>query len=520
MSRRKNRYERRKRKRELKRTSLKTKTLEELFNFHNAYKYGKDCCKGVRWKTSVQTFERHLFSGTAKRCKAVIDGKYKWKKYTHFLLSERGKTREIDAPHISDRQIQKVLTKDVLLPAYEPYLIYNNGASLKGKGLIFSQRILERDLRNHYRQYGLNGWIIVTDCKGFFPNADHNIIKQTHRRLIFNDDVIRLLDSVIDSSPTPIGVPLGVEPSQIEMIGYPYRLDAYMKCQLRLGRSGHYMDDYYMLVPPDMNPYCIIKQFIRKAEECGIIINKRKTHILRFGKPFRYCKTKYQVTDTGRVIRHGSRKTAYRAMRKIKKLKPKIDNSEISYMDLWAVVQSLFNYYEKRDDHGRILRFARMFYKLYGFSCRNVEEFKRMDKLSYVTHAKYTGKNMYGEKAMISRGKRLSREGDTLYYEGAPICVYRSEVARRHFAINYDGKGLVRGDLTHKIAYSDSRVEINGWNQRFNEKQKDILCSDKWNKFLNPEHDVIIFTDEFFESGVEELKELYAELTSCKTEAS
>ena len=516
MSRRKSRYKRRMQKREEKKALRTAKPLDELFNFHDVYKYGKECCKGVRWKTSVQTFERHLFSGTAKRCKAVKNGIYRWKNYNHFQLNERGKTREIDAPHITDRQIQKVLTKEVLLPCYMPYMIYNNGASLKNKGLLFSQKLLERDLHAHYRKYGLNGWVIVTDCKGFFPNADHKIIKNTHLRLIDKPEVRMILDSVVDSSPTAVGVPLGVEPSQVEMIGYPYKLDAYMKCQLKLGYSGHYMDDYYMLIPPDRNPYEIVEMFIDKAMKCGILINKNKTHIVRFGKPFRYCKTNYIMTQNGRLIRHGSRKTAYRAIRKIKRLKPKIDNSDITYMDLWATVQSLFNYFKRKNDNGRVTNFIKIFKDIYGFDCRNVKEFKRMDACSYIAHAKYRGKTIDGNEILIPRGKRLYRDKNILYYDRKPVCIYRSEVARKHFSKNHDGKGLTRGDLTRKIAYSDNRVNVNGWMQRFNENQVDVLTSDRWKKFINPEHDVIIFTDAFFEADIFELQELNEELEGCK----
>ena len=89
-------------------------------------------------------------------------------------------------------------------------------------------------------------------------------------------------------------------------------------------------------------------------------------------------------------------------------------------------------------------------------------------------------------------------------------------MARKHFSKNHDGKGLTRGDLTRKIAYSDNRVNVNGWMQRFNEKQVDILTSDRWKKFISPEHDVIIFTDAFFAADVFELQELYEELEGCK----
>lgn len=132
--------------------------------------------------------------------------------------------------------------------------------------------------------------------------------------------------------------------------------------------------------------------------------------------------------------------------------------------------------------------------------------------MNYITHTKFKGKDLQGKEVMISRGKKLERLGDFLYFEKHPICVYRSECAKMHFSINDDSQGMIRGDITRKIAYSDSRIDVNGRMQRFSEDQVELLTSDKWNKFLNPDHDVILFADNFFDASVEELKELYNEL--------
>ena len=83
-------------------------SLNEIFNFHDMFFYGKECCKGVRWKQSTQNFELHLLSGTAKRRQMVVNGTWKPQPCSHFTLHERGKVRPIDAPHIVDRQVQKV----------------------------------------------------------------------------------------------------------------------------------------------------------------------------------------------------------------------------------------------------------------------------------------------------------------------------------------------------------------------------------------------------------------------------
>ena len=123
--------------------------------------------------------------------------------------------------------------------------------------------------------------------------------------------------------------------------------------------------------------------------------------------------------------------------------------------------------------------------------------------MEYITHLRFKGKDLNGKSVLITRGKKLNCINGYLYFEERPICVYRSECARQHFAINDDGQGMTRGDLIESIAYS---------NHGMTDNQIDLLKS-KWNKFLNMEHDVIIFNEDFFISEVSELKTLYDEMT-------
>ena len=179
------RYRRRKRKRQMKRwmRSQAVGTLEEVFNYRDMFYWGKKCCNGVRWKQSTQNFELHLLSGTAKRRRLILEGKWKPKKCAHFILHERGKVRPIDAPHIEDRQIHKLETNKVLSPLYTPSMIYDNGASQKGKGLHWHFKRLKKQLSWHYRRYGREGAVFLLDLKGFFPNANRNLIYQRRLRI-------------------------------------------------------------------------------------------------------------------------------------------------------------------------------------------------------------------------------------------------------------------------------------------------------------------------------------------------
>lgn len=382
MSRRKRRYANRQRKRyeKLLQRNNDVGGIEDVFTYHNLFVAGKDCCNGVRWKNSVQKFELHLFSGTAVRRRKLLDGTFAFSKYVHFLLSERGKTRPIDAPRIQDRQVHKVLTRNVLLPLYLPSMIYNNGASLPGKGFEFSKKQLRDDLRYHFRRYGREGSIILIDFKQFFPSVSHEKIFERHRHFLFDDDIRELSDRIVYTLPGGKGLPLGVEPSQAEMIAFPSPLDNFIKCQLSISCAGHYMDDYYVIVPPGENPKKIFNLIYEQAKQLELTISISKTRIVPLTKPFKYCKAKYRLTETGKVIVNGNRGGIKRARRKIKAFHEKIENGEMTYEDLWTSVNGIFAYFEKYNDHNRILKLRRLFYSIYGFSPERIEPFRLKER--------------------------------------------------------------------------------------------------------------------------------------------
>lgn len=185
------RFQRRKAKR-LERKQARCDSLgpmNKVFSYRKMFFYGKKCCNGVRWKQSVQNFEGHLFSGTATRRRTVLEQTWKPKACSHFTLRERGKIRPIDAPHITDRQIHKTLCNEVLIPLYSPSMIYDNGASQRGKGLHWQFKRIKQQLGWHYRRYGREGAVLLLDLKGFFPNASHALLYQRHRELILNPEL-------------------------------------------------------------------------------------------------------------------------------------------------------------------------------------------------------------------------------------------------------------------------------------------------------------------------------------------
>lgn len=364
------RYQRRKAKRQAKREarSAALGPIGKAFGHRKMFRYGRKCCNGVRWKQSVQNFEMHLFSGTARRRRELLDGKWVPKKCVHFTLRERGKVRPIDAPHITDRQVHKTLCNEVLVPLYSPSMIYDNGASQTGKGLHWHFHRIKEQLAWHFRRYGRTGAVGLLDLKGFFPNAPHSAIYRRHEDYILNPSIRHVADTVVQHSPCPTpgkGMPLGVEPSQQEMVSLPSRVDNWVKCQMGVHCAGHYMDDYYIIMPDVEQLKALIREMVRRFEAMGIRVNKRKCKIIPLTKPFRWCKAKFTLHEGGKITVNGSRDGIKRARRKLKLFHREFIAGKRDFKDIEQYMECQSAYYRGFNDHGRLLRLRRLYHAIF-----------------------------------------------------------------------------------------------------------------------------------------------------------
>lgn len=375
------RYQRRQARRQQKRAErcAALGPIDQVFSYRKMFFHGKKCCNGVRWKQSTQNFELHLFSGTARRRREVLDGTWTPKKCTHFTLRERGKVRPIDAPHITDRQIHKTLCNQVLTPLYTPSMIYDNGASQRNKGLHWHFRRLEDQLHWHFRRYGRTGAVGLIDLKGFFPNAPHAALYQRHEDLILDPALLALADTVVQHSPCPTpgrGMPLGVEPSQQEMVALPSCVDNWVKCQAGVHCFGHYMDDYYIILPDEEQLKALIREIVGRFEAMGIRVNKRKCKVVPLTKPFRFCKARFTLTESGKVKANGSRDGMKRARRKLKLFQREFQEGKRLFADVEQFMECQRAYYRNYDDHGRLLHLRRLYHAIFfgGGRCTNLQK--------------------------------------------------------------------------------------------------------------------------------------------------
>lgn len=320
MTRRSNRLERRKKKRLDKKLEYirQYNTFEQLSSYEHLYNAAIKASKGVSWKVSVQRYIINVMFRILETQKELFKGDDVRKGFIEFDINERGKTRHIKSVHFSERVVQKSLCTNVLYPIFSKSLIYDNGASQKNKGTFFAIKRLEKHLRNHYKKYGNNGYILLIDFKNFFENINHDILKSIYRKMITDTRLLKYIDDFVDDFGDK-GLGLGSETSQLHAILYPNAIDHYIKEVLKIKGYGRYMDDSYIICE-DKNKlkeiYNIIKQ---KYIEYDIKINDKKTYITDIKHGFKFLKTRFYLTDTGKIIKKPLRKNITYLRRKIKK---------------------------------------------------------------------------------------------------------------------------------------------------------------------------------------------------------
>lgn len=320
MSRRKKRYENRKKTRQEKMNAFLKKydNFENIASYPALYKAALEASKGVKWKASVQRYLLNIIVRTARARDDLINEKDIRKGFIEFNLCERGKLRHIRSVHFSERVIQKSLCQNVLLPILTHNLIYDNGASQKDKGTLFAQKRLIKHLCQHFRHHGQEGFILLIDFKSYFDNIDHDTLKNIYRKYIHDPKILKLTDDFVDAFGEK-GLGLGSETSQIHAIAYPNAVDHFIKDQCGIKAYGRYMDDSYIISNSKKELEEILTKLKKHFEQLKITISPKKTHITDLKHGFCFLKTRFFLTETGKIIKKPCRKSITAERRKLKK---------------------------------------------------------------------------------------------------------------------------------------------------------------------------------------------------------
>ena len=301
--------------------------LEQLFTLENMNNAFYKCAKISHWKESTQRYQANLLPNNIKLQKELLNYTYKVSPTVNFQINERGKIRDIEAPAMRDRIVQKVICREILIPQLTPYLIYDNYASLKDRGTSFARKRLDIQLRRYINEYGDDGNVLKVDIKKFFESIDHTVIKQMLLRKLkgISGDIMNLIFYYIDtSSKTDKGLNLGAEIPQILAIFYLHEVDNYIKTVRGIKYYGRYMDDIFLISNNKEELKEALEGIKTQLAKLKLEVNEKKTTITTLHHGFTYMQIKYNVVD-GKIIKRPTRSKIVRERRRLKKYKELYD---------------------------------------------------------------------------------------------------------------------------------------------------------------------------------------------------
>ena len=375
------------------------------------YDAGTKAMSGSKFKYATQLFEMNHLLYTAMLQRSLLYGTYTPSEGNKFLIRERGKPRFITSNSMADKTVNHIICDSILTPALTKYLIYDNGASQKGKGVDFHRRRFEAHLHSYYIQHGTNeGYIMLGDFTGYYANIPHDkcreVLEQFLTRSVSNPaelrytlgllarifrtfrvDVSRFTDEEIqamregkvnamlnlNADPATLtgqkfldkGVDIGNQTSQNIGLIYPYRFDNYAKIVAGIEGYGRYTDDFYAISESREELLTLLDGLRVIAREFGIIINERKTRIVKLSGFYRHLQNGYSLTETGRVIRKINPKSITRERRKLKAYKRLLDAKKITYEEIENIFKSWLGGNYKRMSHRQIYNMTDLYIRLF-----------------------------------------------------------------------------------------------------------------------------------------------------------
>ena len=340
----------------------------EIFDGNALFEAYKRAKKGSDWKPQVQRFEMTYLLELSRIQRELKEMTYEFLPSTQFVLNERGKTRVIRGEQIQDRIVKHTLCDEVLNPAVKNFLIYDNGASLVGKGIAFTRKRLLTHLRRYYAQHHSNdGYILLIDFSKYYDNIRHDILMELIKKYVTDEHSLWLLQKTVDRSKVDVSymsdeeyencldilfnsllyqeidqrlltgekfmgkhLNIGDQVAQTAGIAYPIPIDNFVKIVKGVKFYGRYMDDSYAIHESKEFLEELLKGIVEIAGNLGITVNLKKTRICKLSDHWRFLQIQYSLTDTGRVIQKINPKRLTAMRRKMKKLAPKLTEKEFT----------------------------------------------------------------------------------------------------------------------------------------------------------------------------------------------
>ncbi|MDD6649501.1 MAG: reverse transcriptase domain-containing protein [Subdoligranulum variabile] len=325
------RYERRQQHRKQKQTAalVAANDFDRVISYKSLYAAARKCRKGVYWKDSVRRFYANLLLNLAEIHTRLEKGQSCHQKTNHFVICERGHMRAITSHRFGERVVQTAINSEMLVPMLTRSLIYDNGASQTGKGTDFAADRLETAMHRYFDRHGNNrGAIALLDFHDFFGSIVKAKALGDVAEKCTDPRLMRLLCQEVKPGGD-VGIGLGSPLNQTLAVNYVNRCDHRLENMPGVEAVGVYMDDRWILAESREVLRAALAAITQELKAKGLQLNTAKTKIVPINKPFRYCQTRYFLSDSGAVVRLPMGRKTTRWRHKMKAMRRLYDAGKI-----------------------------------------------------------------------------------------------------------------------------------------------------------------------------------------------
>lgn len=199
--------------------------------------------KGKVKRGEVKRFNENLLDNMDDLWSMLKYETYEPGKYKSKTIHEPKERLIKIAPYFPDRIVHHCVI-NVCRDIWETVFIDNTYSCIKGKGIHKCMEDVTKDMLEDWRG---TRYCLKIDIKKFYDNIDHDVLKKIIRYKIGDEQLLRLLDKLIDSTGTNKGLPIGNYTSQYFANLYLSYFDHYMKEVIGVKYYYRYMDDIVIL---------------------------------------------------------------------------------------------------------------------------------------------------------------------------------------------------------------------------------------------------------------------------------
>lgn len=211
---------------------------EQLLSIDTLLEADQIARRGKSKQPGIIEFDKNFDQNIADIYRELVTKTYRTSAYKVFKIYEP-KEREISMLPYRDRIVQHAVML-IIEPMIVATFTADTYSCIKGKGI----HAADRSVKKYLNDVAGTTYCLKLDIKKFYPNVDHDILKQLLRRKIKDAEMLWLLDGIIDSAP---GLPIGNLLSQYFANFYLMPFDHWIKEKKMVKYYVRYADDIVIL---------------------------------------------------------------------------------------------------------------------------------------------------------------------------------------------------------------------------------------------------------------------------------